>query len=440
MGSRAAPPPKARSDDTDRVLILAVDGALPERLDAPLEPAQLPADQITRWIRVAGMATEEGTPTFPLLQTTNDDRVTRWTAAIQKAGLRGEARRLDEFQGNRSPMELAMILAVDAPGADQDLALAAKHRPYLFFDSRETYDTPLNIDQVLKSGKVRLCGGAQAVERLCPEIHSSADLRNGGTHLAFKPAELAQETKDSTVYVNVETATDGMVYLDYWWYLPDNPSGAVGGAFCGVGFVIAGRTCLDHVSDWEGVTVILGRDKQPAAVAYAQHNHVMRYTWPALQEIWRRDTKWEFRGNYDTRERPLVFIARGSHASYPKRCPHSRCEVPWLPWGKQSDSAAAEQRHDGGRPWPVDEQRDCPTVCVLAFPTRNNGQDAARWNAFDGLWGTSKCVLGRACSDSDPPPSPSRQPRFSGPWSCTRAVTWESGRFQTDPEVACRRR
>ena len=30
------------------------------------------------------------------------------------------------------------------------------------------------------------------------------------------------------------------IYLDYWWYLPDNPANTAQGAMCGAGLVIAG--------------------------------------------------------------------------------------------------------------------------------------------------------------------------------------------------------
>ena len=70
----------------------------------------------------------------------------------------------------------------------------------------------------------------------------------------------------STIYVRpVRREVNGrqFLYLDYWWYLPDNPARAGKGAFCGAGLVIPGVSCFDHQSDWEGITVKLDTTEVP---------------------------------------------------------------------------------------------------------------------------------------------------------------------------------
>ena len=237
---------------------------------------------------------------------------------------------------------------------------------------------------------------------LCAQVDESADLQNGADHLAFDTDELAEVRTDSTIYVNVTrsgNAHGNAVYLDYWWYFPHNPTGAGGGAFCGAGFVIAGITCHDHQSDWEGVTVVLNADSDsdsPTAVAYAQHDGVTRYSWQALEELWGRGDRARFGEGIDTKRRPLVFVAQGTHASYPTSCARDKCTVGGVP-AIPAKRPFKENRHDGGQPWFGNQDERCPSICLAALPTRRNGE-RARWNAFDGHWGSTNCALGLFCS------------------------------------------
>jgi hypothetical protein len=59
------------------------------------------------------------------------------------------------------------------------------------------------------------------------------------------------------------------IVLDYWWYLDGNPARVAGGTSCGVGLSLPGKTCFDHDSDWEGITVVLegsAADAVPVAI------------------------------------------------------------------------------------------------------------------------------------------------------------------------------
>ena len=250
----------------------------------------------------------------------------------------------------------------------------------------------------MASGRLKLCEQGQAVGAVCSAVDDPGDLRNGATHLRFDPEELAEVSDASTIYVHVSRSGNdrpNSIYLDYWWYFPHNPTGAGGGSLCGAGFVIAGVTCFDHQSDWEGVTVVLDADSPsgaPVAVAYAQHSGVTRYTWPALERLWDDGDRVNFGRGVDTRVRPLVFVARGTHASYPTSCEDERCQVGDLP-GSPAEHPTRENSHDGDERWPRDERADCPSVCVAALPLRGRGQELGLWNAFDGGWGTSDCVL-----------------------------------------------
>jgi hypothetical protein len=181
---------------------------------------------------------------------------------------------------------------------------------------------------------------------------------------------------------------------------------------------IPGVTCFDHESDWEGVTVVVDRtnpESAPVAVQYAQHNSVIRYSWHQLRHIWRANGYSSFtRGIDDARNRPLVFSARGTHASYPEFCP-SGCHETAAPLG--------EQPHNGGDPWPGDYTRACTAaMCVRPLPTRRHGRKPALWDAYEGTWGSRHCILNYICDSDNGPLSPGRQGRYQHPRRFTGTV------------------
>jgi lysophospholipase L1-like esterase len=440
-GPEGRPPPQ--TEDADRVLLLMVDGD-PGRTGrfAALPETPRKKGEVRRWLRLADRAAPRSVPTFALLQSTDDERRARWTNAlapptVDPAERRGGAVSLQEVEGSRTTTDLALRLAVRSPTSDQELALAAKHRPALFFDRDEPYPTPLNVNRLLESGKIKLCDRGQALASACSVVDEPADLHNGASHLAFDPDELAAITSDSTIYVNVTRGGnqhDNAIYLDYWWYFPNNPTGAGDGALCGAGFVIAGVTCFDHQSDWEGVTVVIDEDApaRPSAVSYAQHDGVTRYSWSMLQRLWDDGDRERFGAAVNTGQRPLVFVARGTHASYPTSCSESRCRVGRVR-GVSATKPLQEQGHDGGRPWPRDEAVECPTFCVTALPTRRGGREPAQWNAFSKPWGAANCAFGFICGSDEPPPSPAFQGRYRHPWCAKRAFVFEHETFSRAP-------
>jgi hypothetical protein len=434
-GEGGAPPRRAR-DGADRVLLLVVDGA-PARLDSARSLPQAARDEgeVGRWLRLADDVTQKDTPTFAVLKSTEESadgarRLANWRTQLTAAGETPDKQRhggvlsLQKLAGDRSLTDVALRYAVLSPTADQDLALAAKHRPALYFDGGEPYPTPLNIERLLASGKIRLCEKRQAFSPLCPTVRTSADLHNDGGHLAFDLEDLAEIREESTIYVNVTRSGNDhpkAVYLDYWWFFPHNPTGAGRGALCGVGFVLAGATCFDHQSDWEGVTVVLdeGTDPpSPTAVLYAQHDGTTRYPWPTLQRLWR-----EGGDGGDVarvrRRRPLVFAARGTHASYPKSCASEACHIAGVPLNEKS--------HDGKKAWAGNDARSCKSICVAALPTRRTGNKRALWNAFDGPWGAENCFAVVVCTSSKPPVAPGAQDRYKQPWCARTTITTVNG-------------
>ena len=145
-------------------------------------------------------------------------------------------------------------------------------------------------------------------------------------------------------------ARDGRTYLQYWFLYADNPHDR--------GIVRTGR----HEGDWEFVQVALDRRGRVEGAAYAQHSWV------------------EACDRYDRQ----VFVANGSHASYPRRGTHDR------PWPDPNDEA------------PGDGRVVTPRVEPLG-----------RWAAWPGRWGRTEDSWIPAESPS--PRGPAFQPAWDDP-------------------------
>jgi lysophospholipase L1-like esterase len=118
--------------------------------------------------------------------------------------------------------------------------------------------------------------------------------------------------------------------------------------------------------------------------------------------------------------RPLVFSARGTHASYPVSCRAASCPHNAVP-GIKDTEALRDKPHDGQIPWSGLTDSRCASACVALLPTRRGGTEPEGWNAWGGEWGTSNCAMGIVCVSADPPASPGQQPRYQHPW-CTNGI------------------
>ena len=426
-------PPEVGSGNADRVVLLAVDGNEPRNP----ERARLAGMEVRRWLALADEVSSPGTPTYALLDTPGPGRRATWERALDPSdpdARRGGVFDLAQPGGARDLTDVALTVAVEDPSGQQDLELAARYRPLLFFDQGERYATPLNVDEIIRHGLFGQCFGRRALPGLCPKFNAPSEIDSAAKIFAFDPKELVdlgeRESEDpradrTTIYVHVSRAGNDRlngVYLDYWWYLPDNPAGAGGGGLCGPGFVIPDKTCFDHLSDWEGITVVLDADAPPdappVAVGYAEHDGVTRYAWSALRRLWEEDGDLKEFGVDEEPNRPLVFVARGTHAAYPRSCKRARdrdCRAGGVP-GVKFTGDLTDKPHDGGKPWRGNDKDNCRTLCLLALPTQK-GSRPALWNSFGGRWGGSNCVLGIVfCSESQPPESPGAQKRYTKPW------------------------
>jgi hypothetical protein len=267
--------------------------------------------------------------------------------------------------------------------------LARRYRPVLLFDSGERLRTPLNVEEILDNGYAELCPTGGVPLATCPDVSGAKDLRNNVGNLRLDTAGIEDADISSTMYVHQLRDPFGAdaIYLDYWWYLADNPANTARGAMCGAGLVIPEITCFDHQSDWEGATVVVtASSNEPVAVHYSLHDKRMNVPWNLIEKR--------------PSDHPVVYVALGTHAAYPVKCEHDVCD---------RGAAIEDNSHDGVHEWQCDQDS-----CLTALPVR--GRDGASWNGFDGYWGEAICFKGVYCSRSDGPRAPGRQPRFRMPW------------------------
>jgi hypothetical protein len=380
------------------------------------------ADDVTRWMKIAARIAP-GAPVAVLIRTSGGPPRARWARRIEPRG--GAVASMHEL-GTASIADAAFALAVQAPTSSEDLALAIRFRPVLLFDGRAVLDTPLDIDTFFASGRVDLCHDDQLSGSRCAPVLRASDLVNGRTHLRIRRHKPGTEEPPSAIYVHpghVKVGKRRLVLLDYWWYLDDNPAKVGKGTSCGVGLALPGKTCFDHQSDWEGMTVIVDRNggnPVPVGVQYAQHAAVIRYGFRELQQYWRdrraEPGPWQdaqllssLPPSDELEHRPFAFVARGTHATYRGIC-KTNC-------GQVVSADLKENSHDGLRAWPANDTAECiATRCVRLLPTRHGGRDPALWNSYDGVWGDRRCILhGAFCTAELSPGSPATQKRYKDP-------------------------
>lgn len=184
----------------------------------------------------------------------------------------------------------------------------------------------------------------------------------------------------SAIYYNASLRGDRL-YIDYWWFLRFNnfPAGT-------------------HEGDWEGVTVVLGdQPRRVLFVVFDAHGRQFRYRRSLLRF---------------TARRPHVFIARGSHGAYPRRCRRRFCL-------RTGSSPLPEPRFNGKARWGNNRKAACGTTCVLPLPETSTDPatapagNAAAWNAWPGRWGALETGV---VTFAGPPLGPGLQGRYRHPW------------------------
>lgn len=272
----------------------------------------------------------------------------------------------------RRAIAISCLLAAFAPAAASaapadDLALALRLRPRLLFDQKERW-RPLDVDAFLAEPGHQACPPVgtgpcapfTSVAQLTPQV-AYLDMRGNG------PPD--PPGSPSAIYAHV-VRSGARVAIDYWWFLRYN------------------AYSLDrHESDWEGVTVIANRaGTRVLEVHFAAHADVWRYDAGVPQIV-------------DNRVK--VYVANGSHASYPRRCTRL-C--------RQSNPTLPEARYGGQVSWSGNSAAGCRRRCVRLLPTDAAGAPGS-WDAWDGRWGAP------ASAAFAPPRTPAFQRRFADPFA-----------------------
>jgi hypothetical protein len=152
----------------------------------------------------------------------------------------------------------------------------------------------------------------------------------------------------------------GRVWLQYWfWYFYNDYSLALG----------AGR----HEGDWEMVQVRL-HERRPDLAVYAQHTYAERRPWTDVERA------------PDRPDSPVVYVARGSHASYFERGFH--------------ETEAWYDLADG--------KRRTPWLHLVIVE-----DDEPAWVRWPGRWGDTRPSLGAVHQSS--PMGPGRKPQWLRP-------------------------
>jgi hypothetical protein len=109
-----------------------------------------------------------------------------------------------------------------------------------------------------------------------------------------------------------------------------------------------------------------------------------------------------------------VYVAYGSHASYPAKCTHQGAPKKFTchQIGSLTPDGLRDPAPDLKSDWASNGLCD---NCVLPLPTDPLGQPAL-WNAFPGKWGAPACTVGmKLCVRGPGPDTPSAQGRYRDP-------------------------
>jgi hypothetical protein len=269
------------------------------------------------------------------------------------------------------------------PDGIDDADLVRRHFPVLRYDSQGSFmaDSPAVLtNRVAPSGKpanllkradgtvLASAAGGTAQVRLELGLLDFPNYRNGtpalrsdhldavGRDYVLQARQMHTGELADRVYGRA-VEDDGGSWLQYWFFYLYNDK-----AFLGFGL---------HEGDWEMVQLRLDPRGRPSSMAFAQHNHGQRCRWELVEKHG---------------ERPVVYVARGSQASYPVSGRHDAPVVPDHADGRGPEVSGA-------------------TLELL-------GDDEPRWVAWPGRWGSSKA---RSVLESNSPRGPAHQEKWSDP-------------------------
>ncbi len=319
--------------------------------------------------------------------------------------------------------------ALGEHGSETERELATELRPWLRFDSGERW-RPLEVEgfvaESFEDGRghracpapgAARCPDVDGIEELTSEVafldihgekNRDDDGGDGGEFNTPSDCERPAVVRDcvngegSVTYYR-RTSHRGRWYWDYWWFFRFNDyTGKVNE--CQI-------ICGDHEGDWEGVTVITTAAIRPEVLGtiYATHKDRVMVGAPILPVV----------GTH-----PLVFVAKGTHASYPFRC-GGECDQ-YSPLPGFSQTHLPEESHDGRASWVHNRDDSCEEAeCVRPLSEAVSGVNdslpfAGSWAAWSGAWGETCYSEDCRKHHESSPRSPGRQARYQCPWVPTR--------------------
>jgi hypothetical protein len=251
----------------------------------------------------------------------------------------------------------------------------ARYRPWLRYDSQESFraDSAATMTDSIgtagpnvlkrKSGTVLATAGSG----LSLELLGSATFKDGkpasrddfldavGRDYVADAHRLHAEPQYADhIYGHVAEDSTGATWLQYWFFYYYNDK-----QFLGLGL---------HEGDWEMIQLRLGSGGAPDAVTYAQHDGGERCAWASVEK--------------GSDGAPIVYVARGSHASLLRRGRHSAPIVP----------------------------DECDAKGPLVHPALE--ELTAAWSSWPGLWGSTKAG---SALESSSPRGPSQHNQYADP-------------------------
>jgi hypothetical protein len=302
-----------------------------------------------------------------------------------RSGRRGRARsertprRVEARASARGGRRAAPVGPADA------LELLERHKPLLRYDSQGSFyaDSARTMPERAGTGAqavncLKREGGAVIASAKPKATQSPLTLdflgaRRYGDRTSVEPGDYLDATGSDYVlqarelHANPEFADrlyghlaldgDERGWLQYWFFYYYNDK-----AFLGFGV---------HEGDWEMVQIGLDRQGQPEAMTFAQHEHGERCSWGQVTK---------HAGTH-----PIVYVARGSQASYPRPGRHRAPIVP-----DNADGKGAEIS---------------PTLELLEERTPG-------WVGWGGHWGSTRAGN---IAESNSPRGPKQHPQWADP-------------------------
>ena len=264
--------------------------------------------------------------------------------------------------------------------------LLRRHQPRLYYDAQEAFfadsaatwtDAPGNV---LRRGfgeaqaPIAAAGGDPelSLDFLASEIYGdgSTEVRRNDTisdpsrrYRAQAAALHEVERYANRIYGHAVTGSDGRLWLQYWFFYFYND------------FAVAGFGL--HEGDWEMIQLRLDGGEAPDLAVYAQHKE-------AEQKPWRKVAHAP-----DDPLQPIVYVARGSHASY--FSPGSHWTGVWF------DQADGRRRSAN------------PATLEIV------GDDRPSWIGWPGSWGDTRKPDPRDPFSQESPRGPSQHAQWRDP-------------------------